>query len=261
MSYVLENREEFKRLENQAKQKDYSLAEELKYLEVDKNASVLDAGCGSGVLSRFLLDNISSDLKMSACDISQERLEQAKEYCEKNNYQQIKFTPQNLEKLDYEANSFDTIISRYVIEHLDKPIRVLEEFKRVLKKEGQIYLIDLDGIFVNFYTANNSFNEMLNELSLHLPVDFFVGRKLAPMLQSIGLKNIQWRITTHHFRGEEFDKEYDNNKIRCELLQPHLLKIFKSQKIVDEFKYNYLNEMKNPTNTHFHNKFIVWGHK
>jgi ubiquinone/menaquinone biosynthesis C-methylase UbiE len=261
MSYVLENRQEFKRLEDQAKQKDYSLKDELRYLNINSGPNILDAGCGSGVLSRYFIDNFDTEINLEACDVSTERIQQAREYCQKNNYPQIKFSTQNLEKTSFGANTFDVVVSRYVIEHLSRPLLVLNEFKRVLKEGGQVYLIDLDGIFVNFYTSNNVFNEMLSTLTEQLPVDFFIGRKLAPMLTEIGFKNVQWRITTHNFQGEEFEKEYENNRIRCELIHPYLINIFKNEKIVNEFKRNYLNELRNPTNTHFHNKFIVWGNK
>jgi SAM-dependent methyltransferase len=46
----------------------------------------------------------------------------------------------NLESLPFSADSFDLIISRSVVEHLEKPLDVFQEFHRVLKPGGKVIL-------------------------------------------------------------------------------------------------------------------------
>jgi tRNA A58 N-methylase Trm61 len=67
MGYELEHHTEFDRLEKQATIATYDYRSELSGLQIENGAVILDAGCGSGVVSRYLasLDRTST---VVACD-------------------------------------------------------------------------------------------------------------------------------------------------------------------------------------------------
>lgn len=262
MGYVLEDEAEFYRLEKQAKQKNYNLEEEFRHLQIKPQARILDAGCGSGLVSRFLKDREPSS-SITAIDYSDIRVAQAK----KNNppqYQDIQFEQADLNKLPYEDNSFDLVVSRFVYEYLPDPVATTKELRRVLKPGGRIYLVDLDGLFLNFWTNDQEFNQTLKDFSNKLEIDLYVGRKLSSYINLAGFKNVDWDVTLHKFKNEtDINDEHFNNIERLKFGTETFAKYFKNKAAYDAFSEKYLAEMKinNKGNTLFFNKFSAWGVK
>ena len=61
--------------------------------------------------------------------------------------------------------------------------------------------------------------------------------------------------------GKDLEDEYINNRERCAFARHRFVDVFGSEESADKFIEIYLNEMKNPANTLFHNKFIARGYK
>ena len=55
-AYVLENPHEFQRLEEQSAQPEYDFRSDLPALALPPGARILDAGCGSGIVARYLAE-------------------------------------------------------------------------------------------------------------------------------------------------------------------------------------------------------------
>ena len=260
--YVLDNPKEFKRLEDQVLQKAYSLEDELRHLDLRPGDRVLDAGCGSAVLSKFLIKKVPN-ITIDACDYSDLRIQQAQNLNTQS--ERITYHLSDLGSLPFAEGTFDVVISRYVFEYLKNPIEICHELKRVLRPGGIVYLIDLDGVFQNFWTANSRFNELLSLLEKKLDFDLFVGRKLPSILNQAGFKNISWDASIHLFNeSEEIQKEIQNNFTRLVGAKEPFSKILGGEEVFDEFFHLYLEEMKKIEtngNVLFFNKFLAWGRK
>lgn len=91
-------------------------------LENDKNASIIDVGCGSG----YLLKKLATDgfTNLTGCDLYPPTLEA-----------NIKTDAVYLEKLPYQDKQFDYVICNHVIEHVLDLALVIEELKRITKKK------------------------------------------------------------------------------------------------------------------------------
>ena len=87
----------------------------------------MDIGCGNGEISDFF--SLNNDLY--AVDVSDQR---------RNLNPVVKFTLVEFEKLPFDSNFFDIVISNQVIEHLDEQDMHMREIKRILKKEGICYM-------------------------------------------------------------------------------------------------------------------------
>lgn len=127
-----------------------------------KDTRVLDAGCGHG---NFVIDELKPLIKEAiGVDLSPENT--SKNIC----LDKIVYSP--LEKLPFKKNSFDLVISLWVIEHLRNPKKVFHEVYRVLKPQG---------VFI-FATPNKEsylifFKRLLpSRLSAHL-IKRFYGRE------------------------------------------------------------------------------------
>ncbi len=95
---------------------------------------VLDAGCGMGQWSYVLS---SSNERIIGVDQSDHRLEIAR-YVNRNK-KNVEFFKCNLENISAESGSFDAIFCYGVFMFTDM-VKTLLEFKRVLHKEGVIFL-------------------------------------------------------------------------------------------------------------------------
>lgn len=100
--------------------------------QLPKNAKVLDAGCGVGKNTKMILA-FRPDVEVFAVDISD-----VKEFLPKKvNFQII--STEEVERI-FKENFFDAIICLHVIEHLLYPMKTMENFKKILKSEGRLYL-------------------------------------------------------------------------------------------------------------------------
>lgn len=98
-------------------------------LDPQKNDTVLDIGYNKGDLVKALR-NFSNEVY--GCDIN-------KEVIKSSNINGLKIV--STEKLDYDNNFFDKIISSHVIEHTNNLENTIKEMERILKPNGICVLI------------------------------------------------------------------------------------------------------------------------
>ncbi|MHC1572714.1 MAG: class I SAM-dependent methyltransferase [Methanosarcinales archaeon] len=100
--------------------------------------NVLDVGCGTGTIS-LLLSEIGHIV--TGIDISEGMLQKAKEKANILNLS-INFRIGDAENLPFEDESFDVVINRHLLWTLPDPERAIFEWRRVLKSEGKLIIID-----------------------------------------------------------------------------------------------------------------------
>lgn len=218
MKYILENINENDRLEYQALQRNYNPKFDFSFDEliVPDNSIVLDAGCGSGVVSRLIArNNIGKDIKILAVDnCESQRLEDAKRRVKKEGLETIQFEKGDICKLEIEDSSVDIIISRFVYEHNpgDEAFKAItKEAYRVLKPNGVYYVIDTDGVLANISSDNKEFMLLTRKL-LHAVSDVFEPypcRKLPKYLSKIGF-NFEITKNIPMIFHESSDLEYED---------------------------------------------------
>lgn len=98
----------------------------------------LDLGCGLGRHSILFGKN---GFNVDCFDISSEAIQKTKEWAEKEELH-FKYKVGDMLSLPYENESFDAILCRNVISHTDTEgmKKVVEELKRVLRKNGECYI-------------------------------------------------------------------------------------------------------------------------
>ncbi|MCF6361298.1 MAG: class I SAM-dependent methyltransferase [Cyclobacteriaceae bacterium] len=106
--------------------KAYYVAEEL------VGGSLLEIGCGEGRGVELLAPKVKS---YTAVDKIEEVVENLSA-----KYPKSSFIQANIPPLPFEDNSFDTIISFQVIEHIKDDSTYLEEINRILKPGGKAYI-------------------------------------------------------------------------------------------------------------------------
>jgi SAM-dependent methyltransferase len=105
---------------------------------------ILDAGCGNGRYSRFLLRQADPDALLTAFDYSQGMLQRARDRLHTDRVTQV---AADLTRLPYPDNTFDAIVCGWVLEHLPDPRPGLRELARVLQSGGKVLLLTTEDTF------------------------------------------------------------------------------------------------------------------
>lgn len=100
-----------------------------------KNKRVLDIGCGFGALSSVLAEKGAI---VDATEIDQEKILRARKFLKQ--YKKVTLTAVKNEMLPFPDSVFDAIIMFDVIEHVQRPEKIIKEVKRVLKNKGILYV-------------------------------------------------------------------------------------------------------------------------
>jgi ubiquinone/menaquinone biosynthesis C-methylase UbiE len=111
----------------------------------EEKFNILVIGCGIRQIKKI-------KEKCIAIDISNEYLAKAQKIKPENVY--INMTVEDMS--DFKDNKFSKIICTHVLEHLDNPTQALEEIYRVLKPEGELFLVVPSKEYEDFLSKHNA---------------------------------------------------------------------------------------------------------
>jgi SAM-dependent methyltransferase len=99
---------------------------------------ILDAACGNGRYSRFLLKHADADAVLTSFDLSPRMLRRARARLKSD---RVTHAVADLTRLPYPDAYFDAVVCGWVIEHLPDPSPGLRELARVLQPGGKLLLL------------------------------------------------------------------------------------------------------------------------
>ena len=101
----------------------------------------LEVAAGTCICGRALAPYVKD---ITCLDMTEEMLAQGIRLAEESHIKNIYFQSGNAEKLPYEPETFDLVITRLSFHHFDNPEKPFEEMKRVLKKGGKLVVWDME---------------------------------------------------------------------------------------------------------------------
>lgn len=133
-------------------------------INFEKNARVLEVGCGTGKLWYKNKENIDKSLDITLSDFSKGMLKSTKDKLKdlKHNF---KYEEINVEDIPYEDGSFDIVIAKHMIYFAPDIEKALAEIKRVLVPGGIAY------ITVNSCETMAELNKLAEKFDSSLGID------------------------------------------------------------------------------------------
>jgi len=107
-----------------------------KLLEKIEGVKVLEVGVGTGKNLVYYPDN----LDVTGIDFSKKMLEKAREKI--SNKENIKLIEMDAQNMNFDDNTFDTVITSCVFCSVPDPVEGLKEIRRVCKDNGKILMLE-----------------------------------------------------------------------------------------------------------------------
>ena len=156
-------------------------SEVLKQLKLQKDMLAADFGCGSGGFS-IPLAKILGKGKVFAFDIQEEALSVLRSRAKLENLQNIETKRCDLETSNatgLEGNSLDLVLVPNLLFQIENKKAIMEEAKRILKKGGQILILDWSpGAYLGpkeDRVSEEEVKKIAKELDLKLEKEFKAG--------------------------------------------------------------------------------------
>ncbi len=180
----------------------------LKKLEFYEYENILDAGSGFGQWSLAMSELANKNIY--SCDIEPARINFLNKLSNSLNKKNIQPKVSSLEILEYPDNFFDAIFSYSVLQYTDYK-KVLNEFKRVLKPGGKVYIctngvgwyfscitnpknssIGYDPIEIAFQAIENSIYTLNGDNAFQNREFILPSKFLIQDLKKIGFENFKY---------------------------------------------------------------------
>jgi len=176
-----------------------------KIKEFDPGSLVLDCGCGEGYVSRELCNG---GHKAIGIDLSRNMIKAAKD---NEGY----FSVANIFNIPFADETFDNVISNFVLLELKEPERAIKEISRVLKKNGKFIF----QISHPFSITSNSGKPVERKLE-----DYFESKLYEEKFIVDGLTSPKEGIRYHHPLSRYTQALRDNSLLIESLEEPRPIK-------------------------------------
>lgn len=242
LPYVIHSDEECERLELQARLA--NISGHLRHLPVSSSDRVLDVGCGSGSMARLIAQSFPQ-AEVFGVDVRQEYLDFAKARARDEGSRNLTFRLGDVFALPFADASFDVVWTKYLLQWLKEPKSALAELKRVTKPGGYVVSCDYVGFAVEHFPVTVEFDREIREVMAAL-VDCNIGRKVAPFMISLGLRDVHVAMETDSLFtviGSIDAERRWNWEVQFQAARPYIINVLgselKTDRLIGRFLANY----------------------
>jgi ubiquinone/menaquinone biosynthesis C-methylase UbiE len=206
--------------------------------------TVLDAGCGTGLMTQWLSKEIGSTGQVIALDNSPQQIDFARKYLEQNHIYNVNYVCKNVNELSYnDLLPLDLFYARLLLVHNKNPALLLNNIKNNCKKNTIFVFEEPITSESDCYPYNEIFYKHLElycKLGENAGFDYDFGKTLPTLIANAGLKIQGIRTVKNYFssyqekliayqRTRECAKKYIQNNLidehKLEDLQKQLLEL------------------------------------
>lgn len=159
-------------------------------LDLPKGARVIEVGCGTGAVSRYLADLPNVD-RVVGLDPSSLFIEHARRLSSEG---KLEFVVGDGRELKFDDKVFDAVVFHTTLCHVPDCERALSEASRVVRRDGLLAVFDGDYATTTVAIGPDDPLQMCIDSAMRALVhDPWVMRRLEPLLRDAGFGQIQIR--------------------------------------------------------------------
>lgn len=189
-TYVYNSDAECDRLERQATLA--GIEDHLRHVEVANHTVILDAGCGSGSMTRLLAAR-NPGATVVGLDAEPAYVAYARTLAAKEGLANASFQEGDIQRLPFDDAAFDLVWSKYVVYFLPRPEDAIKEFRRVTKPGGRVVVVLNYGPGCTLDPEDVELHQMWDRVVGCL-LNASLAAKLPTMLMRAGFVNIDVRL-------------------------------------------------------------------
>lgn len=169
-------------------------------LDIKQGDWVLDVGCGIGIQAMAMAKLVTPTGKVVGTDISNAMIDLAKSRTSNANLP-LEFLITEASSQPFPDQSFDCIRTERVLMYISDSLKVIKEFKRLLKPGGKLVVFDIhwDGVLIAH--ADKTLTRRIIRYATDSFPNGHIGTNLHLQLRSAGFKNIS--IKSFDYSGNE----------------------------------------------------------
>jgi ubiquinone/menaquinone biosynthesis C-methylase UbiE len=262
--YLLDSDEEPLRLERQSRI--YGYDDDLRHLALAPTEQVLDAGCGSGAITRAIAKAVPNGQAMGV-DREPKYVNFARHKAGLEGIENIRFEIGDVLDLPFEDDIFDIVWSKHLLQWVRDRERAIAEFKRVVRPGGRVVCCNFDGFCASHFPVDVELQDALDlwfeAAAKDLGFDNYIGRKLPSMFLEAGLSEVEVDfIPDRAFCGFGGDPEKRWNwDIQWQTAEPFSAKVFGSIDKAQHLRHRVVDHFSRPDVYVFCTLFYVEGRK
>jgi ubiquinone/menaquinone biosynthesis C-methylase UbiE len=191
--------------------------------------SVADIGCGPGIVTCFMGEQVGPEGMALGVDNSAEQLSIAWEKAQLKELDNIRFLEANVYSLGIEPESFDMVYARSLMSHLKHPLQALREMSALVKPGGVLICEDID--MATIYSEPPSLEykrmvQLLLDLGNEIKSDVRMGAHLPELFKKAGYSEPRLRKDQPKYRTGEAKRywEYTLYEVAPTLIKAGIIK-------------------------------------
>lgn len=164
----------------------------LELIDLPRAATVLDLGCGTGVVARAIAARDGFTGTVTGIDLSDDFIATAETFAADDGVSdRVQFAVGDAHQLDFRAASFDTVVAHTLVSHVRDPLAVLAEAARVVRPGGYVAVFDGDYASLTFGCSDPRLGEAVEPaLQATIMSSPRVMREIPRLLPKAGLRLI-----------------------------------------------------------------------
>jgi ubiquinone/menaquinone biosynthesis C-methylase UbiE len=163
--------------------------------EIAAGQTVLDYGCGPGWLAIELARRVGPAGRVHAVDLNEEFLARAARHAADERVgDRIRFARMEGDRIPLEDRALDRVVTKNVLEYVPDLAGTLREFRRVLRPDGRLHVVDSDwGMLVVEPIGHEPIAELFAAAAIAYKTPL-VGRMLYNAMRNAGFRDVRVQI-------------------------------------------------------------------